>query len=189
MTQASNQKRNDRRCTTPAAISHSGNARNTVNETKTAILITFLSILVKGNIHYCEPRPNSAIELLKKFHGIEIGRRWFFQCMLDLEDAGLMRRQRRWYFQDDLEIRSNSSLWWFTIKGAKFLTSKMIRGAKELLHIMVAWLHRGDTRKPGPSDISPRGEITERSVALARLQELLATIGSGPVGGSAPAPT
>ena len=171
-----NQNGNDRRCTTPAAISTPGNARSAVNETKLAILITFLSILVKGKIHYCEPRPDTTLELLKKFHGIEIGRRWFFQCMLDLEKAGYMRRQRRWYLQLGPSIRSDSSLWWFTIRGAKFMASKMIRGARELLHIMTDWLHRDDKRRPAVKDVLDVGENYDRAAALAKIQQLIRDI-------------
>lgn len=57
------------------------------------------------------------------------------------------------------------------------MNAKMIRGARELLRIMTDWLHRDDERKPRPSDIFPKGEQTERSEALARLQELIKDIG------------
>jgi len=142
-----------------------------------AILITFLSILVKGKIHYCEPRPDTTLELLKKFHSISIGRRWFFQCMLDLETAGYVRRQRRWLNLPGPQIESNSSLWWFTIKGAKFMASKMIRGARELLHIMTDWLHRDDSRRPTIKDLAENEAITNKEAAIKKIKEILKGIG------------
>lgn len=148
-----------------------------MNSTKLAILITFLSILVKGKVHYCEPRPNTTLELLKKFHSISIGRRWFFQCMLDLETAGYVRRRRRWNKLPGPQIESNSSLWWFTIKGAKFMASKMIRGARELLHIMTDWLHKDDNRTPALKDLTGNEDITDRAAAIKKIKEILKGIG------------
>jgi hypothetical protein len=169
--------KNGRRCPTPTAVSHPEAGGRTVNATKLAILITFLSILVKGKIHYCEPHPDTTIGLLLKFHGIEIGRRWFFQCMLDLETAGYMRRQRRWLKLPGPEIRSNSSLWVFTIRGIKFLVSKSIRGAQELLKSMLSWMHRGDNRRPTEKDLAGTGEAIDREEAIIRIKTLIRDIG------------
>jgi len=172
-----NQNISGRRVFPPAAASPALVGFFSINSTKLAILITFLSILVKGNNHYCEPHPNTILNLLKKFHNIEIGRRWFFQCMLDLETAGYMRRQRRWIKLPGPQIKSNSSLWWFTLRGAKFLSSKMIRGARELLRLMTVWLHRGDARRPVVKDIAGNEPITDTAEALNRIRELLKKIG------------
>jgi len=160
-----------------------------VNEAKLAILITYLSICVKGNIHYCQPAPDTMLDLLKKYHGIEIGRRWFFQCTHDLESAGYMRRQRRWINLPGPEIRSDTSLWWFTIRGARFMCKKMIRGSQQLLKSMLSWLHRGDDRRPTTRDMADAGEIPDQETALRRIRELVRDIGSRPAGGDGPAPT
>lgn len=161
----------------PAASPRSVDGCGAINATKLALLITFLSILVKGKIHYCEPRPDTTIGLLQKYHGIEIGRRWFFQCMLDLETAGYMRRQRRWLKLTGPEIRSDSSLWWFTIRGAKFLVSKSIRGAQELLKSMLTWMHRGDDRRPTAQDMQTIAPFMDREAALEKIQKLIRDIG------------
>ena len=168
---------NGRQHTQPATVSSRVSPQGRVNETKLALLITFLSILVKGKNHYCEPRPDTTIELLRKFHNITIGRRWFFQCMFDLEDAGFMRRQRRWIFQPGPQIESNSSLWWFTLRGAKYLVSKSIRGAQELLRSMADWLHRDDKRRPVAKDLSESGDIIGAEDLRQRIKHLLRDIG------------
>jgi hypothetical protein len=172
-----NQKENGRRLLRPATVSPRGDDVKAINETKLAILITFLSILVKGKIHYCEPHPDTTIGLLLKFHGIEIGRRWFFQCMLDLETAGYMRRQRRWIKHPEPQIESDSSLWWFTIRGMKFMVSKSIRGAQELLKSMLTWLHLGDDRRPTAKDLLSMTPFMDREAALKKIQQIIKDIG------------
>ena len=161
----------------PAASPRSVDGCGAINATKLALLITFRSILVKGKIHYCEPRPDTTIGLLQKYHGIEIGRRWFFQCMLDLEEAGFMHRQRRWIKHPDPRIESDSSLWWFTIRGVKFLVKKSIRGAQELLKSMLTWLHRGDDRRPTARDLASGDPLTDQAEVLDRIRKLIRDIG------------
>lgn len=168
----------------------SPSARNwRLNATKNALLITYSQILVKGNKHYCGPRPDTTIDLLERFHDIKIKRRWFFQAVLDLELAGFLTRKRLPRHMPDNTVHSKPSLWSLTIKGAQYLVSKAVKGAKELVSAMIDWVHRGDRRFPGPSNIFPGEEITERSTALARLQELIKPIGFKPAGGGSPAPT
>lgn len=163
--------------TSRAAMTHRFEGTPKINTSKLALLITFLHITVKGKKHYCEPHPNTLLELLEKYHNITIQRRWLFQCLLDLETAGLIRRQRRWLKVHDNEIRSTSSLWWFTIRGAKYLARKSIRGAQELLRSMLTWLHRGDDRRPTYKDIAEINAPTTREEALKRLHKLIADIG------------
>jgi len=145
--------------------------------------------MLKGDTHSIQPTPNKMIDLLKASHFISIGRRWYFQCMRDLEDDGLIKRQRRWLQLPGPEIRSNTSLWSFTLKGMQYLSANLVYGARETVHNMIAYFKRNDKRFPRPSDIFPGEEITEQSVALARLRELLKPIGRRPVGGGDPAPT
>jgi len=177
MKNQSSQTRNGRRYPVPAAASQPGAYGGAINATKLALLITYLAIVVKGEKHYCLPHPDTTIALLQKFHGIEIGRRWFFQCMLDLEVAGFMRRQRRWIQHPDPRIESDSSLWWFTIRGARFMCSKMIRGSQQLLHSMLNWINRGDDRRPTAKDLSDSGQGTDQSDALKRIRQIIKDIG------------
>lgn len=141
------------------------------------MLITFLKILVKGNVHYCEPRVDTMLALLLEYHGIDIKRRWFFQCLLDLELSGYIRRQRRWLKLPGPQIESISSLWWFTIRGMKFMVSKSIRGAQELLKGMLTWLKRGDDRRPTAKDLQTMTPFMDREAALSKIQQLIKDIG------------
>lgn len=160
-----------------------------MNSTRYSILITLYSILVKGKRHNCEPSPNKIIELLKSFHSIKIGRRWFFQCCRNLEDAGYISRQRRHRHTTDIGILSLPSSWVFCFKGLQYLKKNLVIGAKELARRMIDYLHRDDNRFPRPSHIFPGEEIKERSEALARLQEFIAGIGNGPARRNGPART
>lgn len=159
-----------------------------LNATKNALLITYLKILVKGNKHYCAPRTDTALDLLKRFHQIEIKPRWFYQCVHDLIYLGLVTRRRRPIPMPDNTIRSIPALVSITLKGGKYLRQKAVEGSKALVAAIIAWVHRDDHRFPGPSDILPEEKLMERSAALARLQELIEKIGSGPAGGRTPAP-
>jgi hypothetical protein len=171
------QKKNGRRVLIPATEATGRDGVPSINATKLAILITFLKILVKGKSHYCEPHPDTARDLLKKYHGIEIQRRWFFQCMADLETSGYMRRQRRWIRHDNGDIESNSSLWWFTLRGAKYLARKSIQGSQDLLRSMISWLHLADDRRPTAADLCCETEPVNRDMALQRLRDLIHDIG------------
>lgn len=189
MIRKDSQNESGRQDSRPAAALRVRDGVRAVNAAKLAILITYLSICVKGNIHYCQPAPDTMLDLLKKYHGIEIGRRWFFQCTQDLEAAGYIHRQRRWIKLPGPEIRSDTSLWWFTIRGAKFMCKKMIRGSQELLKSMLSWLHRGDDRRPTARDMADSGEIPDQVEQIRRIKALVRDIGTGPAGGTTPATT
>ena len=154
------------------AFSHPGTNWR-LNNSKTALLITLLQILVKGEKHYCKPHPDRLLELLQQYHRIKIERRWFFQCMRDLEDAGFIFRQRRWEKLQEKIIRSKTSLWFFTIKGAQFLKAKAINGAKELLARMLAWMNRDDSRAPGLKIYQYEEQILPRDDALKKVRKLI----------------
>ena len=178
-----------RRFSVPAASTLPPPARRRINATTFAILISVHKILVKGNKHYIAPSINRLRELLLEFHGIDIGRRWCFQCLANLAAAGLLWRKRRPRRMPDNTVRSRAGLIGLTLRGCTYLASKGTEKIKEARQAMIAWLHKHDNRFPGPSNIFHGEEITERSTALARLQELIKPIGSGPAGGTAPAAT
>lgn len=160
-----------------------------LNATAHALLVTYSQILVKGKKHYCQPRPDTTIDLLQSRHKITIKRRWFFQSVRNLVLDGFLTRKRRPRVMPDHTIRSKPSLWSFTFKGAQYLCAKAVEGSKSIISAMINHFKDDDHRYPGPSDILPGEEIMERSAALARLQELIEKIGRGPAGGTAPATT
>ncbi len=151
--------------------------RGRVNHTKFSILITLLAILRKGKIHYCEPYPNTILKLLATHHLIEIERRWLFQCMRDLQDSGYLYRKIRRRRNENGELRSLSSLCWLTMKGAKFLASRMVSGAREIVNAMIDWIHKDDKRPPRNQDFMPTDTPLSREKSLVKLKELLAGIG------------
>ena len=160
-----------------------------MNNTKNSILITYFSIIVKGKKHYCTPAPNTTIGLLEKFHNIEIGRRWFFQCTYDLERAGYITRVKRQIYTPEAGVISRPSLIALTVRGFKYLRRKGVHRAQEMLKPMFRWLRRDDQRRPTVADLYPDETITDREAAITKLKELIKDIGHGPAGGNAPATT
>ena len=187
-TQDQNNERG-RRFSVPAASTLPPLADWRLNATDIAVLISCFKIQVKGNKHYCVPSVDALRALLEKYHGIYIKRRACFRSLQRLAAKGFIGRKRRWKLLPGNIVRSLSGIITLTFNATNWLTSKSVEGAKELKAKMIAWLHRGDKRFPGPSNIFPGEEITERSTALARLKELVKPIGSGPAGGITPATT
>lgn len=171
------EKKNSRPRHQPGGYLSGRQGMASLNATKHAIILTFKSILVKGKVHFCRPRPDIILELLKKYHNIKIGRRWFFACMSDIENSNLMRRTRRWTKSEDNSIKSNPSMWVFTFRGMQYLKTKLISGAQEIAKLTIDWMHRNDKRFPQPSNIFPTEERTEQVEALAMLQDLIKDIG------------
>ena len=160
-----------------------------LNATSFALLISCFQIQVKGNKHYCVASIDALRALLAKYHEIHIGRRACFQSLRNLATKGFLGRKRRWKLLPGNIIRSKTGIIALTFNAARYLSSKAVKGAKELKENIIAWFHRDDKRFPRPSDIFPGEEITERSTALARLKELIKPIGFKPAGGRSPAPT
>lgn len=157
-----------------------------MNNTKYSILVTFYHILVKGKNHYIAPRPDVCIGLLGQYHDTTIGRRWFFQCCRDLEDAGYIVRRRRYAKMEFTEIRSLPSLFALTIKAYKFLRKKGVHAAETILKPMLKWLHRNDNRMPSAAELDPGEKQADRETAIKKIKELLATIGRRPADGNDP---
>lgn len=144
-----------------------------MNNTKHSHLITFYEIQVKGKKHYITPHPDTIRELLKRFHNIDIGRRWHFQCTHDLEEGGYISRVKRPVFNRETGVFSRPSIFSLTVKGLKYLISKGVSGARALLKPMFDWLHRNDNRRPTAADLYPGETITSREAALEKLKELI----------------
>jgi hypothetical protein len=106
----------------------------------------------RGKSKYSQASMNKMLELLSQFHGVDIGRSWGFQCLKDLEDEGYLKRTRRYWRLDGGLIRSRPSLWYFTVKGMKWLVSKAAEGSREFLNKMLLWLKKIDGRFPAEPD-------------------------------------
>ena len=144
-----------------------------MNNTKHAHLLTFYFIQVKGKKHYSTPYPDTIRELLNKYHNIDIGRRWHFQCTHDLEAGGYISRQRRWEKLPGPEIRSLSSIWVLTVRGLQCLIRKGVSGARGLLKGILDWLHRDDRRRPTAKDLAGAGEDVGREKVLEMIRGII----------------
>lgn len=127
-----------------------------MGNTKISILITLLSCMnLKGN-PYTKASVLKIIELLEKMHKVKVKRRWVFQCIADLIEAGMLRRRARYKNEKDGTVRQLSSIIAFSLKGAKFLLDKRISGAKLLMDKILRWVKNQDKRWPTNKDILKR---------------------------------
>jgi len=124
--------------------------------TKISILIVLVRIADKGGTHYVKPKPATLLNLLEKYQGIKISRRWLFQCLQDLESKGYITRRRRF------SPRSSDSTFFqlpgiiaFTLNGCEFLACRGISGASKVKKLISAWLNRKDGRFPQKPQVAP----------------------------------
>jgi len=141
-----------------------------MGNTKISILITLLSCMdLKGN-PYTKASVLKIIELLAKAHKITVNRRWVFQCIADMLEAGLITRRARFKHEDDGSIRQLSSIVAFTLKGAKFLLEKRVSGAKLLMDKIMNWVKGKDKRWPTRADYL-RGREKEMDAQERRVDD------------------
>ena len=143
-----------------------------MNDTKLSILITLFTCSGQDKTHYSLVSINKIIKLLEKIHKITVKRRWVFQCIRDIIDAGLLSRQSRYKHKGDGTINQLSSITAITIKGAKLLVSKRISGAFLLLKSIIAWVKNKDGRFPTKNISLPAGLRKPEAEELRRLQLL-----------------
>ena len=125
-----------------------------MNNTKFAILATIFFCLGGKSFKYSLVSIDKIIELLKKHHNIVVKRRWVFQCIRDLIDAGFLSRKSRRGKNSDGSVWQKSSILAFTLRGARFLFSKGVMGAKNLIASILAWIRRkNDNRFPSKTEI------------------------------------
>lgn len=123
-----------------------------MNNTKMSILITLFTCSSQGKKHYSLVCIDKIIDLLQKIHKTQVKRRWVFQCIRDLIDAGLLSRRARYLHKSDGTINQLSSITAITLKGAKLLVSKRITGAFLLLKNIMSWIKNQDKRFPTKED-------------------------------------
>ena len=119
-----------------------------MNNTKHAIFIMIYRTLVKGKKHYIQPSVDAIIELIFRRHSTSIKRRWAFQCLHDLESAGLINRQERFIKNPDGGYKQIPSLISITLRGARKLFDQGVDGASRLAKEILGWIHAGDKRWP-----------------------------------------
>ena len=140
-----------------------------MNSTKFAILVTIFFCLSngKGSYKYSMVSIDKIVALLKKHHNIVVKRRWVFQCIHDLIDAGLLSRKSRRGKNSDGSVWQKSSILALTLHGARFLFSKGIAGAKQLITSIIQWIRNNkDKRFPQKSIVMNGIDDNERRKLL-----------------------
>lgn len=143
-----------------------------MNNTKMSILITLFTCTSQGKNHYSLISIDRLIKLLASIHKTHVKRRWVFQCIRDIIDAGLLSRQSRFKHNPDGTIQQLSSITAITLKGAKLMVSKRISGAYLLLKKIMAWVKNKDKRFPKEEDVKPSNPDGINKEELRRLENL-----------------
>lgn len=146
--------------------------------TKSALLVTLWAIQQKSGKHYTTASWERLVELLEKYHGRSIRRRWFFYCMRDFLQAGLIARKQRYRQNDEGAISQIPSMITFTMEGLKYLVKNKVTGAFRALKNMLAWLKGTDKRFPHYEDLLPKLSIDERNDNIRRLKQLFRKTGA-----------
>lgn len=143
-----------------------------MNNSKSAIMITLFASMSQGQNHYTVGSIKKFLQLLSKYHKINIRRRWMFQCLKDLLDAGLISRKQRYRKQEKGLISQIPSMISFTLKGAKYLVSKRVSGAIRMLKTMLKFVTGDDQRWPRVEDVihpPTRGKEKKNQRELTKL--------------------
>ena len=97
-----------------------------LNATKHSLLIIVRATLSQGKNPHSKVSVNKCRDLLKEKHGIEVGRRWTFQCFSDLITQGLLIRHPRYNYKRPGSPGQYSSMLAFTPKGFEWLVSQNV---------------------------------------------------------------
>jgi len=127
----------------------------------------------QGKSHYSTAAINSILDLLSKFHKINIKRRWLFQCLKDLTDAGLIKRDTRFVQDNNGLITQIPSMIIFKLKGICWLARMGVKGAKEVYKSMTKFLQKDDQRFPSRTDFDDGSWWPEAADQRAALEGLL----------------
>jgi len=147
-----------------------------VGNSKIAILITLFSCMDAKRSPYTKASVLKIIEILEKVYKITINRRWVFQCVADLIDAGLISRRQRYKHHKNGTIQQLSSIIAFTLQGAKFLLQRRVEGAALLLKKIVAWAKNKDKRFPSRADLDKDAEKEMDPDEARRLDSLASKV-------------
>lgn len=148
-----------------------------MNNTKHAVVVSLFASMQGGKQHYTKASVDALRGLLKRFHGIEVGRRWIFECLRCMEDEGLIRRKQRYYHNPDDSFVQLSSMISFTLKGVRYMVAKAIAGARKLLDQMLTWWKKKDGRFPKPDPEVEKFTPLEAEENLRRVKQFISRIG------------
>lgn len=97
------------------------------------VLISMLGLMQSGNVHYVKPGQAAQRKILKGIYKVNIGRSQYYSVVRYLVVHGYLRRQYRYDPACKPEIRQQSSLIAFSMKGALFLANLKIPYAFKIL--------------------------------------------------------
>ena len=148
-----------------------------MNATKNAVMITIFALMQKSEKHYTNPFWWHIQKLLQRYHNVKVKRRWIFQCVKDICDAGLITRVEEKAKEKNGEFIQSPGLISFTVKGMKYLVKKHVGGAFGLLKQMMKWVKKGDRRWPAEKDIAPECTPAQRKANLGKLASIVDALG------------
>ena len=147
-----------------------------MNEAKFSIMITLFFSMSQGKNHYTVSSIDKLRENLDKYHKVDIKRRWTFQCLRDLLDAGYIKRKQRYVHDFDGLITQIPSMITFTLKGAIFMVRRGVSGAKKIVKSMVKYLQKKDKRFPLQKDFDDGSYKIVDQEDKKRLNNLLESV-------------
>jgi hypothetical protein len=148
-----------------------------MNNTKNAVMITIFSSMCQGKNHYTKTSIAKIGKNLEKYHQIHVKRRWIFYCVAELLEKKLIARKKRYRNDETGLIAQIPSLLAFTVRGARYLVAKRVRGARQVLKSIMTWLKKGDARWPEKKDIQDGSYWPEGADERERLKGLLGIVG------------
>lgn len=143
-----------------------------MHHTKSSLMVTLFACMGYGTKHYTKASVDALRGLLQQYHGIEVGRRWMFDCLRCMIENKIIRREQRYRNDENGEIRQISSMVSFTFKGVRYLSKMGVRGARKLLDSMISWHKKKDRRFPRPEPEIEKFSPLEAEENLRRLREL-----------------
>ncbi len=112
------------------------------------VLVTITAILRKYGGNWCYASRFKMLELLKNYHGIDIGYRQLGNHLADLRNAGLIKSIRRIHRRSDGTICLLTSARCLTMAGCKYLISRGFTWAKNHLQRLKAKYMPPEPGKP-----------------------------------------
>jgi len=128
----------------------------------------------QGKNHISYASIDRLIELLSEHHGVNIKRRWTFQCIRFLLDSGYISRMPRYRQGTGFAITQLPSMVSFRKKGIDWLLTKGVFGARTLLENILNYFKSGDGRFPKEKDFTSNLMYPPDPIEAKRLKHLAA---------------
>ena len=144
-----------------------------MNASKACIMITIFKSTGQGKNHYTVSSIDKLRLNLEKFHSVTIKRRWTFQCLKDLIDAGYIRRKQRYVKDHNGLITQIPSMITFVLRGVVWMVKMGVKGARKIYKTMMSYLKKDDQRFPSKQDFDDGSWWPKAADQRAALEGLL----------------